>query len=126
MLPAAAAIGVASLARSVRRVGMTYARYGRIRPHADPAARDDALDRLMPRYDVVERHHVRIAAPAGVVLDEARRMDINSAPVVRAVFRGRELIMRSAIVDQPPPQGLVADMQAIGWGPLAEIPIERS
>lgn len=122
MLSAAAAIVGAGIAVCAAYVLVTYARYGRAGPSADPAAQDDVLDRLMPRYEVVERHHVRIGAPAGAVLDTARTMDINGAPLVRAVFRARELIMGSAVVEPPPPKGLIEDMKAIGWGQLAEIP----
>jgi hypothetical protein len=78
------------------------------------------LDRLMPQYEVVERHHVRIAAPASLVLDEARMIDITSAPLARAIFTARELIMGADAARQPS-KGLIEDMKAIGWGQLAEV-----
>jgi hypothetical protein len=46
----------------------------------------------MPVYDVVERHHIHVAAPAAVTLAVARDTNLFDVPVVRAVFKGRELI----------------------------------
>lgn len=115
-----ALVGVAALAYAAY-VGVTWARYGHAGPAADPAARDEVLDRLMPRYEVVERHHARIKAPARIVLDEARMIDITGAPLARAVFRARELIM-GADAARTPSKGLIEDMKAIGWGQLAELP----
>src|SRR5262245_14867632 len=59
--------------------GLTWFRYGarRIRS-ADEG--DGLLDRLIPEYDVSERHHMRIAAPAAVVLQSAR--EPTSRPLV--------------------------------------------
>jgi hypothetical protein len=116
----AALVGVAAVAYAVY-VGITWARYGHAGPPVDPAARDEALDRVMPRYEVVERHYVRIKAPARIVLDQARMIDITGATLARAIFRARELLM-GAEPARPPSKGLIEDMKAIGWGPLAEIP----
>lgn len=117
----AAVLGIA-VAVYAAYVGITWGRYGHVAPPADTAARDDVLDGLMPHYEVVERHHIRCAAPASIVVDEARTMDMTRAPLVRAVFKGRELLMGSADTDRSPSKGLIADMKAIGWGELAEIP----
>lgn len=106
-------------------VGLAWARYGHTRPAADAAALgnlDVLLDRFIPHYDIVERHHVRVAAPADVTLQAARDIDLSHSPVVRAIFKGREWIMRSHGPTAPPSQGFVADMQAIGWGVLADEP----
>src|SRR5688500_11660144 len=43
--------------------------------HPIPSAadeKDDLLDRFIPDYDVVERHHVRVEAPAAVTLAAAK------------------------------------------------------
>ncbi len=58
---------------------------------------DDRLDQFMPLYDVVERHHIRVAAPAHVTLAAAREMDISQAPIVRAIFKGREWLTVCAV-----------------------------
>lgn len=48
----------------------------------------------MPTYDVVERHHVRIAAPAKITLEAATEMDLQQSAIVRGIFKAREWIMR--------------------------------
>src|SRR5262245_7623916 len=47
--------------------GLAWTRYGRPTRPSGPQ-RDELLDRVMPRYDIVERHHVRVDAPAAVTL----------------------------------------------------------
>ncbi len=47
----------------------------------------------MPVYDVVERHHVRIAAPADAVLAAACTQDLWQSRVTRAIFRAREIVL---------------------------------
>ena len=45
-------------------IGLTWYRYGQVRDHTDADDQDALLDTFMPDYEVVERHRVRIAAPA--------------------------------------------------------------
>jgi hypothetical protein len=71
---------------------------------------------------VVERHHVRVAAPAGVTLEAAKEIDIAAIPVVRAIFKAREVILGSRPEARERRRGLLADMEALGWVVLAEIP----
>jgi hypothetical protein len=102
-------------------VAVTWSRYG----SASPALDDDAdalLDRFMPTYEVAERHHVWVSAPAEITLAAARDQDLFRLPLVRAIFRGRELILRSTPDRQVRPRGLLAEVQSLGWGVLAEIP----
>ena len=48
-------------------VGVTWALYGHAaRP--TPDEHDQLLDRFLPAYDVVDRYHIRVAAPAAVTL----------------------------------------------------------
>lgn len=102
-------------------VGVTWSRYGHpSRPKPDE--RDELLDRFMPVYDVVDRHHIHVAAPAAVTLAVARDMDLFDAPVVRAVFKGRELILGAAPDTRPRPLGLLAEVQTLGWVVLAQTP----
>jgi hypothetical protein len=81
---------------------------------------DPLLDGFMPLYDVVERHYVHVAAPAALTLDAARALDAQDSCIIRAVFRGRELMFRSERDEAPPPKGLLAGALAIGWGVLAD------
>lgn len=117
---AAAGAGLAAGAYATY-VGVTWFRYGHVaRPNPDE--HDPLLDRFMPVCEIVERHHVRVAAPAAVTLDVARDMDLFKHPVVRAVFKGRELILRASPASRPRPRGLLAEAQSLGWIILAEIP----
>jgi len=117
---AAAGLGLAS-ATYAGYAGITWLRYGRPR-RATPAEYDALLDRFMPVYDVVERHRIRVAAPPGVTLDAARQIDLFDARVVQAVFKGRQVLLRAAPDRRARSRGLVADMLALGWVILAEVP----
>ena len=100
---------------------VTWLRYGRV-PPGIPAERDELLDRFMPTCDVVERHHVRIEAPADAVLAAAREQDLFRLPVVRMVFKARELALGATPNGHPQPRGLLAATLALGWGVLSEVP----
>jgi hypothetical protein len=71
---------------------------------------------------VVERHHVRVGAPAAIALDVAETMDLFHLPLVRAIFKGRELIVGATPDERPRPRGLLAEVRSLGWGVLAESP----
>jgi len=114
------AMGAASAAYAAY-VGSTWYRYGRAaRP--SPGEEDPLLDRFMPSYDVVERHRIRVRAPASLMLAVARDVDLSQSPLVRAIFRGRELILGADPDQRQRPKGLLADVQSLGWGVLAEVP----
>jgi len=119
-LAAGAGIGAAAYGAYV---ATTWWRYGRGRP-ADGAARDDLLDRFMSHYDVHERHAIDVAAPADVTLSAAKDFDLESSRIVRAIFRGRELILRSSSDGMVRPKGLLEMTKSLGWGVLAETPNE--
>jgi hypothetical protein len=88
----------------------------------DEQERDDLLDRFMPVYDVVERHHIAVAAPAPITFAAARDQDLLRLPLVRTIFKARELVMGATPDDRPQPRGLLAATLALGWGVLAEVP----
>ena len=97
-----------------------WSRYGHpSRPRGD--AQDDLLDRFMPVYDVVERHHIQVDAPAQLTLAVAREIDLSNSPVIQAVFKGREVILRATPGAQPRPLGLLTQVQSLGWVVLAEV-----
>ena len=99
----------------------TWVRYGH--PAAPGEAdRDPLLDRFMPVYEVVERHAIRIDAPADATFDAARQADLFDAPLVRAIFKGRELLLGAAAGGRSGRRGLLAEVQALGWLVLAENP----
>lgn len=88
----------------------------------DAQGHDRALDEFVPAFDVVERHHIYVAAPPDVTLATAREQDLLNVPLVRAIIRARELAMgaRPDVAEQP--HGLLAATLAIGWGVLVQIP----
>jgi hypothetical protein len=116
----AGAVGLAAGAYGVY-AGVTWYRYGHPAP---PTAEeeDQLLDRFMPAYEVVERHQLRVTAPAAVTLSAAKAMDLQDSPVARAMIKGRELILGAVPDDRPRPHGLLAEVQSLGWGVLAELP----
>lgn len=83
---------------------------------------DPLLDCFIPDYDVVERHGIRIAAPPALALAAACEQDLFHLPLVRALFRAREILLRATPDDRPRPRGLLAETLALGWGVLAEVP----
>ena len=112
--------GVAAAAYAAY-VGTTWWRYGAVRPPT-VEEQDPLLDRFMPTYEIAERHHMRIAAPATVTLDVARHADLQASPVVRTLIRAREVILGATRDDRQRPRGLLAEVQSLGWGVLAETP----
>ncbi len=110
----AAGAGIASTAYAAY-VARTFRRYGRP-PAARGAARDELLDRLIPRYDVCERHHIDVDAPADVTFAAAKQMRLDSSRMIRGIFKARELILRAAEDTTPHPKGLLDELTSIGWG----------
>ena len=51
-----------------------------------------------PAYEVVERHRIRVSART-VTLAVARDQDLLTSSLVRAIFKGRELVLREDRVD---------------------------
>jgi len=102
-------------------VGFIWLRYGHpAHPTGEDA--DPMLDQFIPLYEVAERHHVRIAAPAEVTLAAATETDLQQSAIIRAIFKGREWIMGSRAGHDQMPRAFLSQMRAIGWGMLSEIP----
>jgi hypothetical protein len=114
---ASAAFAAASYATYV---AFTWYRYGHVAQSTDPDDRDSLLDRFMPTYELAERHHVRVAAPAETTFSVACNMNLQQLAVVRAIFKGRELILGGKSEEKSSPLGLVAQAKVWGWGVLAE------
>jgi hypothetical protein len=108
-----AAAGYAVLA------GAAWLRYGAVPADGDPP--DRLLDRFMPTYEIVERHQVRINAPAALALAAAKEQELGRVPLIRAVFRTRRAVM-GGTTDRTLPPTLLAQMLSIGWRILAEDP----
>jgi hypothetical protein len=117
----AALLGAAGLAALsyVGYASMTWARYGR-RPRRRPA--DPVLDRFLPDAEVVERHELRVRAPADVAFLAARDLDLTGSAIVKAIFAGRSLFMGASAVQDKSPAPLIEKALWLGWGILVEIP----
>ncbi|HEU5262817.1 MAG TPA: hypothetical protein VFU41_15465 [Gemmatimonadales bacterium] len=96
---------------------IAWFRYGH---PAATGASDPVLDRFMPFYEVAERHEIRVATRAAITYEAARSFDLERAGVVHAIFAGRHLLLSHT--NPPRPHLTLGDLQAIGWGLLAERP----
>lgn len=116
-----AGIGFAAASYAVC-VATAWLRYGHVPPRAAGDERDALLDAVMPDYEVVERHHVRIAAPVEDTFAAATALDLQRSAIVRAIIKTREFVMRSHAPGDARPGSFLTQMQAIGWGVLADTP----
>jgi hypothetical protein len=116
-------VGAGAAVAAIAGVGYfarTWYRYGRV--PRDPRS-NMLLDRFMPDCEARERHAVPVGAPAEVTYAAARELDILRSPLVRGVFRGRELLMGAEHADDAgAPAPLVDRVVALGWRILAEEP----
>ena len=103
-------------------VGYTWLRFGQVTEAATPEEQDALLDRFIPVYDIVERHNVHVGAPPDIVFAAACDLDLERSPIIRAIFKTREWIMRGEPDRTQERGGLISQMRAIGWGVLAEVP----
>lgn len=110
---ALAALGYAALA------GAAWMRYGHATTARTPDEQDPLLDDFMPIYDIVERHHVGVAAPAEVTLAAARELNLFGSAIARTIFRGRELMLGAEPAPPAADRGLLSTALALGWGVLA-------
>lgn len=88
-----------------------------------PTAPARLIDRFIPHAHVAERRETRIRAPASVVFALAQHFDLQSIPLVRALFWLRAKLLGAAT----PPRdlfshGLLTETRAFGWGVLAHRP----
>ncbi len=103
-------------------VGVTGYRYGHARHRTRGEDADPLLDQFMPEYEVVERHHVRVAAPAEITFSAAIDADLQRSRIVRGIFKAREWALGSKPDSTAHPRALLAWAKTLGWGVLAEIP----
>jgi hypothetical protein len=113
-------LGVAAAAYGIV-AGSTWLRYG-APPPPRPDDRDPLLDEFMPSYEVVERHSVRVHAPADAVLRAATQVKMEDSLLIWAIFRMRELVLGAHADSRSQPAGLADQMQALGWRVLHETP----
>jgi hypothetical protein len=115
--------------------GATWYRYGRNKRQVRGDEADSLLDLYIPEYEVVERHQVTVTAPAEITFAAACTADLSHSAVVRALFKLRKLALScyaqkdnpalkngKMADDKSESKELLAQVKAIGWGVLAEIP----
>lgn len=102
-------------------VATTYVRFGRA---AREPGTNPPLDRLVPEYEVCERHRIAVAAPADVALAAARAVSFSDSPVVRCIFALRALPARltGARPAPGPRRSTLDEVLALGWRVLADVP----
>jgi hypothetical protein len=113
------AIGAASWAAYA---GITWIRYGRARRPTEPEETDPLLDRFMPVYEAADRHRVRVAAPMEMTFAAATALDLQQSAMIRAIFKGRELMLGAQPEKPVLPRPLLDWAKVLGWGVLVEVP----
>lgn len=80
------------------------------------------IDRFIPKAtaDVSERHETTILAPAPIVFEVAESFDLESMPIVRAIFWFRAKLLGAPYARMR--KGLVEETMNIGWERLAYTP----
>ena len=99
----------------------TWHRYGRT---SRRGRGDELLDRFMPSFDVREHHRATVGAPADLTYAAVREIDFNRSPLVRGIFRARQLFMRGRSAPASPARSFLDEVQALGWRVLADEPRE--
>lgn len=120
-------LGVAASAAGAFALGwggyaaVTWLGYGHRRRNGREAA-DALLDRFIPEYEAGDRHEIRVAAPAELAYEALKETDLESIPLVHAIFAARAAILGAGADAGALPRGLLASTLAMGWGVLAEVP----
>lgn len=83
---------------------------------------DTLLDRHMPRVDIVEVDHTRVAASASRTFNAAAQVDLQRSAVIHAIFRAREVMLRSSAQTRPANESFFDELEALGWGVLEVVP----
>ena len=119
MVKALTGMAGTALAAFVGYAGFAYASYGRT--PRQPKTRS-VLDAFMPGYEVRERHHIRVEAPAEVTMAAAHDISFNDSPMVRLIFGLRALPGRLSGTSAPPVvrRSMIEEVRALGWKELAE------
>jgi hypothetical protein len=117
----AAAAGAAMLSFGAYSA-LAWARYGHVDPKRHPP--DELLDRFLPNPEVDEYHQLEVGAPAAITLAAAKQLDLQRAPIAKAIFwlRAIPALLQGEPFRPQGSRGIVAETLALGWGVLAEEP----
>jgi hypothetical protein len=118
--------------------GVTWYRYGRAKHQVSGQDSDSLLELYMSEYEVAERHHIRVAAPAETTFTAMCEMKMSQPTIIQALFKMRELVLNCAESlakhefatcasnqqehTTTESKEFLSAMKAVGWGLLAEIP----
>jgi hypothetical protein len=82
----------------------------------------ESIDRFIPKTkaDASERHETIVHAPAAIVFEVAEGFNLESIPIVRAIFWLRAKLLGAPYARMR--KGLVEETAGIGWGRLAYTP----
>lgn len=94
-----------------------WSRYGRAK---GPSGDDPLLDRVMPDYEVRAHYETEVGAPAEVTFDAIHHTDFERSPIIRALFRGREILLGATHAVRPMPHALLDQVAALGWSVVAQ------
>ncbi|HET8712355.1 MAG TPA: hypothetical protein VFM23_01580 [Gemmatimonadales bacterium] len=76
-----------------------------------------AIERFIPAWDIRTCHETIVQAPADTVFGVAEHFDLQSIPLVRAIFWLRAKLMRASATKRQP-AGLAEETKRLGWGEL--------
>ena len=84
-------------------------------PKRSPGAceRNDSVDRFMPKWDLRKEHETIVRAPAKVVFEVAQHFNLESIPLIRAIFWLRAKLLRASY--SPMTRGIVEETMSMGW-----------
>jgi hypothetical protein len=90
-------------------------------PVSDVTPRFRLIERFLPAWHTRTSHEILIHAPADVVFDIAQQFDLQSMPLVRAIFwlRGKIMGATRTVTHRA---GLVEETKRQGWNELARRP----
>jgi hypothetical protein len=77
---------------------------------------------FMPNYEVADRHKITVAAPAEITLSAAGEIQLENSTLIRAIFKGRELVLGGEADRKVRPKALLEEVKSLGWSVLAELP----
>ena len=81
-----------------------------------------SLDAVLPRFDIRERHSIRVQAPADAVFRLASEIDFEDIWLIRVIVRTREWLLAGPPAPRTLPKRFLEYMTALGWGVLSAIP----
>ena len=87
----------------------TWASYGW--PKKRDTEGESLLGIFVPDPEVALHHEIRVDAPADVTFGVACRSDIGASPIVKALFKTRELVVGRPPETIVPPEGSLVEQQ---------------